>query len=166
MRLATRWLLLSILTGASATSLPASFFAFESPNSLSDDPRTVNPEVSRLILAKRLGLSQFHRLKGLDDDTLRQVDHFGGGQQPLLRDAGDGRRESSMVIIVEGVENTSGELTVLRGIAAPARVGYLWRRKGAGLTLCTNRCYPIVTNDTFIFHLRSSQFLSKPAASE
>ncbi|KAI9764547.1 MAG: hypothetical protein M1840_008373 [Geoglossum simile] len=108
MRLATCLLLTGILGNAGATSLSASFFSFENP-APTPNPQTVSPEAARLILARRLGLSRFHRLGGLDDGTLHQVDSLGGRQQRLLSDIGHGRRPSSMVIVVEGVE-TPGDI--------------------------------------------------------
>ena len=113
MRLATCLLLPGILESVSAASLPASFFSFENPTS-TPNPQTVSPEAARLILARRLGLSRFHRLGGLDDGTLRQVNDLGGHQQRLLSDTGHGRRPSSMVIVVEGVEGSDGKLVFSR----------------------------------------------------
>ncbi|KAH0539106.1 hypothetical protein FGG08_004344 [Glutinoglossum americanum] len=103
MRLKACLLVPAIFSSASAASSPAPFFAFENPSPPSD-PQTVSPEAARLILARRLGLSQFHRLKGLGDDTLRQINDLGGSQQRLLSDPEDDLQEP-IVIIVEGVEN-------------------------------------------------------------
>ncbi|KAH0551720.1 hypothetical protein GP486_007064 [Trichoglossum hirsutum] len=110
MRLTACLLVPAILGGVSANSSSASFFAFQSPDlSPSDNPQTVSPEAARLILSRRLGLSRFHRLGGLDDSTIQQVNAYGGNQQRLLSNIERGRLESSVAIVVEGVEN-AGDL--------------------------------------------------------
>jgi hypothetical protein len=117
MRLATCLLLPGILGSVGAASLPASFFSFENPASI-PNPQTASSEIARLILARRLGLSRFHRLGGLDDGALHQINDLGGRQQRLLSDVGHGRRPSSTIIVVEGVENPGGKSVLSCSVAS------------------------------------------------
>ncbi len=95
-----------LLTAVHGSAPLASVYTLEStpqhsPTALELD--VVNPETARLILAHRLGLSQYHSLKGADEGTLRHLNELGGTQQMLFDDgAGDHGR---LLIIVEGVQS-------------------------------------------------------------
>ncbi|OCL02371.1 hypothetical protein AOQ84DRAFT_382746 [Glonium stellatum] len=67
-------------------------------------PSSVSPETARLIFAQRLGLSQFHDLKSVDEDVIQQLSQYGGRPQRLF----SGARESNdahAIVVIEGVEN-------------------------------------------------------------
>lgn len=75
----------------------------------------VSPETARLILAQRLGLSQYHSLKGVDEQTMWQLNDFGGSPQRLLsNDYGD-LGLGKLLVIIEGVQNPT------RKHSAPAK---------------------------------------------
>jgi len=108
MKLLLGYVYAGLLGGAYAGASVASVYTFDSrppqspPASVSD---VVSPETARLILARRLGLSQYHTLKGADDETLQQLSKFGGTQQRLLGDDPGYSGLGKLLVIVEGVQN-------------------------------------------------------------
>ena len=72
-------------------------------------PATISPENARLVLAQRLGLSQFYDLGDADDETIRLLNQHTIPQAPLGEgDVEDVRR---LMIIVEGVKEPGGMLS-------------------------------------------------------
>ena len=88
---------LSTITSlACALSEDAGVYLFQKgdfPNSAK--PSVLSPEEARLILAQRLGVSQYHRIS--DASWIRDINRFGG-----LKDD-EQRRVPELVLIVEGV---------------------------------------------------------------
>ena len=64
----------------------------------------VSTETARLIIAQRLGLSQYHSLKGVDEQTIRQLNELGGSPQRLLSKGYGGSSPAKLLLIVEGVQ--------------------------------------------------------------
>ncbi|KAL8779395.1 MAG: hypothetical protein Q9213_006963 [Squamulea squamosa] len=72
------WLLLSARTIASEA------YIYLSDSSDIPSPQTLALDATRLLLARRLGLSRFHSLEGADEPTLKTLNDFGGRQKTLL----------------------------------------------------------------------------------
>ncbi|KAL8679154.1 MAG: hypothetical protein Q9186_004545 [Xanthomendoza sp. 1 TL-2023] len=68
-------------------------------------PQSLSPEATRLLLARRLGLSRYHSLEGADESTLRILNEFGGKQQALLSIDEQWLDPRRNLIVVEDVEN-------------------------------------------------------------
>ncbi|KAL8775864.1 MAG: hypothetical protein Q9194_003561 [Teloschistes cf. exilis] len=73
-------------------------------------PEALSPATIRLLLARRLGLSQYHSLEGADQSTLKILNNYGGEQRALF--SADGRQEDRQrnLIVIDGVEDPSGLL--------------------------------------------------------
>ncbi|KAL9013360.1 MAG: hypothetical protein Q9173_001932 [Seirophora scorigena] len=68
--------------------------------------QTLSPATTRLLLARRLGLSHFHSLEGADDTALSILNEFGGEPTPLLHEHKGGMLDQQThLVIVEGVQN-------------------------------------------------------------
>ncbi|MCJ1402625.1 hypothetical protein MMC11_005845 [Xylographa trunciseda] len=70
--------------------------------SIADD---VTPSTARLLLAHRLGLSQFHSLENADDLTLSALNRFSGPQISLFGSSEEEEKVHKLLVIVEGVED-------------------------------------------------------------
>ncbi|KAF1997434.1 hypothetical protein P154DRAFT_280587 [Amniculicola lignicola CBS 123094] len=68
-------------------------------------PPSVSPETARLILAKRLGLSQFHSIQDASDDVIGQLNTYGGKRQTLF--SSDPSRNAQVLIWVDHVEHVA-----------------------------------------------------------
>ncbi|KAL8978298.1 MAG: hypothetical protein Q9205_006086 [Flavoplaca limonia] len=68
-------------------------------------PRTLSPDATRLLLARRLGLSRYHGLEGADEPTLKILNEFGGQQKPLLFSNQQEPEPRRNLIIIEDVGN-------------------------------------------------------------
>ncbi|KAJ4287211.1 hypothetical protein N0V90_012609 [Kalmusia sp. IMI 367209] len=66
---------------------------------------TVNPETARLILAQRLGLSRFHSIKDPSEETLKQINAFGGRKQKLFGGENPDRTQAQVLVWIEGAED-------------------------------------------------------------
>ncbi|KAL8936772.1 MAG: hypothetical protein Q9216_004757 [Gyalolechia sp. 2 TL-2023] len=73
---------------------------------------SLSPSETRLLLARRLGLSQYHSLKDADESTLKILNDFGGNQQVLLSTDEQRLSHQRNLIVIDGVENP-GEFTKL-----------------------------------------------------
>lgn len=71
-------------------------------------PRTVSPSDARLVLARRLGLSDFHSLRDANEGTVEALNALGGRAQPLF--GGETRTETlrRAIIVVEEAEDLFG----------------------------------------------------------
>ncbi|KAL9098617.1 MAG: hypothetical protein Q9187_009627 [Circinaria calcarea] len=89
---------------SSATpAAPVYIFDRSSRSSGSETPST-DPETARLLLAYRLGLSQYHSLKEAGGNTLQFLNEFGGKPKSLFDDGEEEDETRSVLVIVEGVE--------------------------------------------------------------
>ncbi|KAI9774458.1 MAG: hypothetical protein M1835_006042 [Candelina submexicana] len=68
------------------------------------DPQKASLDTARLILAQRLGLSQYHSLGNIDDLTLQQIDAFGGERPRLLGDV-EAIKPAQLLVMVDGAQN-------------------------------------------------------------
>lgn len=75
---------------------------------------SITPETARLVLARRLGLSQYHNLHTADDTTINYLNRFGGRQKRLLPSYEDEVPLGKLLIVVEGVDEPTGPLSALR----------------------------------------------------
>lgn len=72
--------------------------------------QTLSPVNSRLLLARRLGLSRYHSLEGANDSTMKILNDFGGEQRALLfEDERRGPEYQKNLIIVDDVDDIDGE---------------------------------------------------------
>ena len=69
-------------------------------------PPSVSPSTARLLLAQRLGLSQYHSLKDAGDSTIKHLNALGGTQNPIFSD--EEQEPLKLLIFVEGWENPKG----------------------------------------------------------
>ncbi|KAL8710894.1 MAG: hypothetical protein Q9225_007218 [Loekoesia sp. 1 TL-2023] len=88
---------------STTVAIDATIYISGSPSKVS--PQALSPSATRLLLARRLGLSQYHTLEGTDDSTLRVLNDFGGEQQPLLSTDEQWLDHQRNLIIIDGVEN-------------------------------------------------------------
>ena len=78
----------------------------------SSKAQSISPQTARLLLAQRLGLSQYHDLGVADEDTLEVLNTYGGPQQSAFGDEEPSRqqRTDKLLFIIEGVEHAEGIL--------------------------------------------------------
>ncbi|KAI9647992.1 hypothetical protein NHQ30_002620 [Ciborinia camelliae] len=110
MKLSSSFLLPFLASTVCAASNPARAYIFEGqqwPNNLASPP-ALSPNEARLILAQRLGVSQFHDVGSVDRSAIQHINKFGGQLKSLFKDAPKDRA-AELVMIVEGVsEETAG----------------------------------------------------------
>ena len=69
-------------------------------------PPSVSPSTARLLLAQRLGLSQYHSLKDAGESTLEHLNALGGTQKPIFPD--EEQEPLKVLLFVEGWEDPKG----------------------------------------------------------
>ena len=69
---------------------------------------SISPITARLLLAQRLGLSQYHSLEGADESTIEALNVYGVKETQLF--GYEERREATekLLVIVDGVSNPKG----------------------------------------------------------
>ncbi|KAL8933053.1 MAG: hypothetical protein Q9211_005991 [Gyalolechia sp. 1 TL-2023] len=67
--------------------------------------RSLSPSATRLLFARRLGLSQYHSLEGADESTLSILNKFGGEQRGLLSTDEQWLGHQRNLLIIDGVED-------------------------------------------------------------
>ncbi len=78
--------------------------------SSSTEARPISPITTKLLLAQRLGLSQYYSLEGADEATIEILNGFTSPQEQLFLDGIETkRRERKLLAIVENVEQFEGE---------------------------------------------------------
>ena len=80
-------------------------------------PRTLSPDATRLLLARRLGLSRYHSLEGADEPTLKILNEFGGTQKTLLSQNEPWLNAQRNVIVVEDIETPGGNNELISTIS-------------------------------------------------
>jgi hypothetical protein len=90
---------------ASASAAVGQVFLYGAEAVRPTTSETVDPATARLILAQRLGLSQFHSIADAGDDAIRQVDSYGGRAQQLFGWGGHEQSRSRVMIVVEGIKD-------------------------------------------------------------
>ena len=102
---------------ASSTKYEAPVYIFDSSalsrSEVSTFPKpnfklpSISPLSSRLLFAQRLGLSRYHTLEGVDDDTLDLLSRFGSQRSSLFADENEELVKS--LVIIEGIDRPEGE---------------------------------------------------------
>lgn len=82
----------------------------DSPNPPTSKAPSISPATARLLLAQRLGLSQYHDLGDVDETTLDVLNTYGGPQQSAFGEEAAPRQQSpdKLLFIIEGVEYPEG----------------------------------------------------------
>ena len=104
-------LLASFYTSVLAASQTASVYFLdqdEQPSLQESSVPAVEPSIARLLLAQRLGISQYHSLEKSDDISLQLLNHFRGAQSSLFDEVGNNVGQHKTLIIVEGVNKANG----------------------------------------------------------
>lgn len=70
---------------------------------------SISTITTRLLLAQRLGLSQYHSLEDASDDAIQVLNSFGVIQEPIFLDESRERRTDKFVAIIENVDQPEGE---------------------------------------------------------
>ena len=73
-----------------------------------EGPPSLSPKTLRLLLAQRLGLSQYHSLQDADESTIDTLNAFGGRRQQIFIDDERAQGAEKLLLIVEGVANPEG----------------------------------------------------------
>lgn len=81
------------------------------PRTSNKQPLSISPNTARLLLAQRLGLSQYHSLGQANEDDLGILNTYGGIQQQLFGNDDLLRSANKLIIIVEGLSNPEGVLS-------------------------------------------------------
>lgn len=98
-------LLLPVFIGAASAVSDATVYLFQGkewPNS--SNPPSLSPEQARLVVAQRLGTSQYHGLGDASEATISYINKFGGSRGSLFQDAA-GDKAAELVMIVEGASS-------------------------------------------------------------
>jgi len=109
MRLRAGLLWASAVLQAGAVSAQALIYTSEVNAPLSNGlPPSISPITARLLLAQRLGLSQYHSLEDADESTLEVLNDYGGRQGQVFEDEEQIRGAEKLLLIVDGVSNPQG----------------------------------------------------------
>lgn len=112
MKLSTSLLLPALVGAASAVTDHASVYIFQGekwPKTSTPAPEILSPEQARLVIAQRLGVSQYHSLKDASRETLKYINSFGRNQDSLFSDELVREKPAELVIVVEGVSSETAE---------------------------------------------------------
>ena len=94
-----------------AASHEAFVYVFDKKTELSNvQPPSVSPNTARLLLAQRLGLTQYHSLREDDESAIEHLNALGGTQKPVFLDEGRDETPLKFLLIVEGWEDPQGSL--------------------------------------------------------
>jgi len=110
MRLHTILFLPVFVGAACASSEKAKVYIVPQPKHLLRSSTTpiLSPQEARLVIAQRLGVSQYHSLSQTSSDALEYINVFGRQQSDLFgHDKGD--RQQQLVLIVESTTESSAQ---------------------------------------------------------
>ena len=105
MKLSSSLLAPAFLGAACAASEAANVFLFsntEFPNQSS--PPTLSPDAAALVIAQRVGVSQYHNLEDASEDVLNHINNFGGSRPQLFGDSISNAGRPQLVLMVDGVK--------------------------------------------------------------
>ena len=71
------------------------------------EPPSISPHTARLLLAQRLGLSQYHSLNDADESTLEILNRYGGEQQQMFAHEDRSQVVEKLLLVVESVDEGS-----------------------------------------------------------
>ncbi|KAI9886193.1 MAG: hypothetical protein M1823_001989 [Watsoniomyces obsoletus] len=101
------WLWPALLAGHAqliSAQAPIYFFGNDAGHDRPDTP-IISPPAARLLLAKWLGVSHYHRVSGLDDSSLQHLQKLQGLAEEGYAAGGDIQSfPSRLLVLVEGVE--------------------------------------------------------------
>lgn len=80
------------------------------PAAPSGEAASISTITARLLLAQRLGLSQYHSLEDASDASIQVLNSFGGIQEPIFLDETIERRTNKFLAIIENVDQPEGEI--------------------------------------------------------
>ncbi|KAI4231367.1 MAG: hypothetical protein LQ349_005668 [Xanthoria aureola] len=93
----------SLLLSAHALASDASIYLSDASDTPA--PQVLSPHATRLLLARRLGVSRYHSLEGADEPTLKTLNEFGGQQKSILSPDERWQDPQRNLIIIEDIEN-------------------------------------------------------------
>ena len=97
----------SFVSAACAASLEGLVYTFDrsvAPPPPGRKAPSVSPSTAGLLLAQRLGLSQYFSLEGADAAVIRSLNHFAGPQKPLFDDHVEEEELRKVLIWIDGVD--------------------------------------------------------------
>ncbi|KAL8661606.1 MAG: hypothetical protein Q9202_005434 [Teloschistes flavicans] len=79
---------------------------------ISDQPegrttKTLSPTTTRLLLARRLGLSRYHSLEGADESVLKILNNYGGEQRAFFLADEPLQERQRNLIVIDGFEDSN-----------------------------------------------------------
>jgi hypothetical protein len=70
---------------------------------------SLSPDTARLILAQRLGVSQYHSIENVqDDDLISHLNAYGGSQELFADDHTPDRSYAHLLVWIEDVDDIGG----------------------------------------------------------
>lgn len=115
MKLSLELLCAPLLVAVALAAPDASIYISGSPV---DVPRhSLSPDATRLLLARRLGLSQYHSLEGAYESILKILNDFGGEQRALLPTEEQGLSHQRNLMVIDGVESPEGMVPPLPALS-------------------------------------------------
>ncbi|KAF2679323.1 hypothetical protein K458DRAFT_314437 [Lentithecium fluviatile CBS 122367] len=118
MKLSWGFALSSLYSAACATEVGHVYILDPSPRPSAQAPSSVDPETARLIFAQRLGLSRFHSINNPTEETVQQINAFGGRQQKLFGGEGPERSRAQLLVWVDNAEDATGTIVAIIGDAS------------------------------------------------
>ena len=108
MKLLIGFLWVSSALEACSVAAEAFIYTSDVPLSSKADTPSISPNTARLLLAQRLGLSQYHSLEGADESILDILNTYGGKHQELFTHEEHTRSNDRLLLIVDGVTKPEG----------------------------------------------------------
>jgi hypothetical protein len=110
MKLSWRFILPSLLCSASAASRTGYVYVWDPDTQPSETQLpSITPESARLILAQRLGVSQFHAIKP-NQALIQHINKFGGRPAPLFSEKSI-KNAAHALVWIEGAEDVQSMRT-------------------------------------------------------
>lgn len=88
-------------------------YIFDPNFQLHRDTLSISPTTARLLLAKRLGLSQYHSLDSPGEEEIKILNKFGGNEDQALFLEDQRTSLERLLIFVENVETPEGNTQIL-----------------------------------------------------
>ena len=106
-------LLLAALVAVAVTARDAHVYVSGSRAARRHD--AITPFAARLVIARSLGLAEYHSLDGVDDVTIQALNTVDQASHEILREQEPAR--SRTFILIEGVDNVEGVLILMNIIS-------------------------------------------------
>ena len=150
MKIATALVSAALVSSVYGGRLEASVYTFGA-NSSPSTTDNVTPSTARVLLAHRLGLSQFHSLEVEDDLTLAILNRFSDSQSSLFASGDKDEKVHRLLVIVEGVEDPK---------RAPPIYGFFYSTRN------TNDHHRIICSGSDLYNMQSTYTRSKSTTVE